>query len=524
MKMKEFTMNHITLLAFILFAFVLHGQQDILGSRTIHGDLTVNGAVTLPVSRGTTLPATCTVGQLFFRTQTQIGIHECRVTNTWTYLGSGGGGGVSSLNSLTGVLSIARTNDTNIQMTITPSGSTVSLDLSWAGALAKVRQHAATSYTDQSNTFGAFRQSLTSSASEPALRLIPYAGDPTTPLDGDIWYNSSTNKFRCRVNGTTTDCDTGGGSAVTRTAVSFSATPTFTRSSALQQWTMTLTGDVTSSTLSGASAGDLLSFEFTQDSTPRTVVMPTGFPALALCATSGSVTVAQYFWTGSAAIERSVNSPGCTERVIRWQDGTATTFPAGSDTVATLGGTQTFSGAKTFTGRLNLPNSTTRPATCIVGDVYIDTDATSGQRVYICESTDTWVVQGGGGGGGGASILYLQSYCSATLGSGTTGWCGPNASWAALENGAQYVAQKAGTLKNLRVITQSFTNPNMSCVVRKNAASTSIVASWSAGASAGTIINDTTNTASIAVADLITLQCTATGATGPALTWHVEVE
>jgi hypothetical protein len=48
---------------------------------------------------------------------------------------------------------------------------------------------------------------------------------------------------------------------------------------------------------------------------------------------------------------------------------------------------------------LRPPNSTTLPGTCTVGDVYIDTDATSGQRWYVCESTNTWVVQGGSGSG-----------------------------------------------------------------------------------------------------------------------------
>ena len=50
-------------------------------------------------------------------------------------------------------------------------------------------------------------------------------------------------------------------------------------------------------------------------------------------------------------------------------------------------------------GTLQLPNSNTLPATCEVGDIYFDTDATSGQRIYVCESTNTWVQQGGGGGG-----------------------------------------------------------------------------------------------------------------------------
>jgi hypothetical protein len=47
------------------------------------------------------------------------------------------------------------------------------------------------------------------------------------------------------------------------------------------------------------------------------------------------------------------------------------------------------------TRTLRVPHSTTLPATCSVGDVYMDTDATSGLRWYLCESSNTWVAQGG---------------------------------------------------------------------------------------------------------------------------------
>lgn len=54
-----------------------------------------------------------------------------------------------------------------------------------------------------------------------------------------------------------------------------------------------------------------------------------------------------------------------------------------------------------ITTTLEIPNSTTLPATCAVGQVYMDTDATSGQRIHACESANTWVLQGDGGGSGG---------------------------------------------------------------------------------------------------------------------------
>lgn len=44
---------------------------------------------------------------------------------------------------------------------------------------------------------------------------------------------------------------------------------------------------------------------------------------------------------------------------------------------------------------VRVPNSTTLPGTCVVGEIYMDTDATSGSRWYLCEATNSWVVQGG---------------------------------------------------------------------------------------------------------------------------------
>ncbi len=82
-------------------------------------------------------------------------------------------------------------------------------------------------------------------------------------------------------------------------------------------------------------------------------------------------------------------------------NGSASTFMR-SDAAPPLSQTisPTMSGNWLFTGRLNVPHSTTLPATCSVGDVYMDTDATSGLRWYLCESTNTWMVQGAGGATG----------------------------------------------------------------------------------------------------------------------------
>jgi hypothetical protein len=77
-------------------------------------------------------------------------------------------------------------------------------------------------------------------------------------------------------------------------------------------------------------------------------------------------------------------------------------------------------GAYDFGGvtSLEIPNSTSLPGTCAVGQIYMDTDATSGQRIYACQSTDTWALQGdGGGAGGGATEVILPIYSAKLTGS-----------------------------------------------------------------------------------------------------------
>lgn len=41
--------------------------------------------------------------------------------------------------------------------------------------------------------------------SMPLVRLIPQAADPSSPEDGDLWYNSTDGKIRARVGGVTID-------------------------------------------------------------------------------------------------------------------------------------------------------------------------------------------------------------------------------------------------------------------------------------------------------------------------------
>lgn len=54
------------------------------------------------------------------------------------------------------------------------------------------------------------KKTFSHSATTAGIKIAAVAGDPSSPEDGDVWYNASTNKFRKRQNGVTEDMDTQG--------------------------------------------------------------------------------------------------------------------------------------------------------------------------------------------------------------------------------------------------------------------------------------------------------------------------
>ena len=71
--------------------------------------------------------------------------------------------------------------------------------------------------------------------------------------------------------------------------------------------------------------------------------------------------------------------------------------------------------AQTFTRPVKL--GTTLPATCTVGDLFVDTDLTpAGQQVYLCTATDTWNLVGDGGAGGSSHNLLSATHLDSTAG------------------------------------------------------------------------------------------------------------
>jgi hypothetical protein len=95
-----------------------------------------------------------------------------------------------------------------------------------------------------------------------------------------------------------------GGQAAVYTPVTYSATPVFTAASNTgNSWAITLTGNVTSSTLVSSAPGQLLIFKVCQDATgSRTFAWPTGFTAAATISPVASACTKQsFYWDGSNA-------------------------------------------------------------------------------------------------------------------------------------------------------------------------------------------------------------------------------
>lgn len=57
------------------------------------------------------------------------------------------------------------------------------------------------------------RQTFNPNATIPGINFGSHTGDPSIPINGDVWYNSTSNKFRGRENGADVDLVDGGGGA-----------------------------------------------------------------------------------------------------------------------------------------------------------------------------------------------------------------------------------------------------------------------------------------------------------------------
>jgi hypothetical protein len=95
-------------LSLLLSAGLANAQTQVdLQSQSKNIDFS-GAAATRPVKTGTSLPSNCSVGELFFRIDASPGgnLYGCTATNTWSQLGSGGGGLSSYVGGPTGAITV----------------------------------------------------------------------------------------------------------------------------------------------------------------------------------------------------------------------------------------------------------------------------------------------------------------------------------------------------------------------------------------------------------------------------------
>lgn len=159
------------------------------------GGFLVADQATLIHSSGT-LPTTCSVGNIYIKTGASAGLYACLVTDTWT------GPYATSAALLT-----------------TPGTTTDNAVVRWNGTGGTAIQNSGITI-DDADVIGfpdGVKQTFNPDGTNAGVNIGAQSGDPSSLANGDIWYNSSTDKFRCRQNGATSDCfgpGSGGGDVV----------------------------------------------------------------------------------------------------------------------------------------------------------------------------------------------------------------------------------------------------------------------------------------------------------------------
>jgi len=141
----------------------------------------------------------------------------------------------------------------------------------------------------------------------------------------------------------------------------------------------------------------------------------------------GSITITTGAWGTLTDTRRYLNAG----TDIQAGTGISVSTAAGTATVSTdstvvrTSITNTFTGSNSFTAATRTAphrsGSGAPAASCTVGDTYFRTDATAGQNMYLCTSTNTWTQDTGGGGGLAMYDLPFLDY-NATSGSFDPAW------------------------------------------------------------------------------------------------------
>lgn len=115
-----------------------------------------------------------------------------------------GGTGITSLG--TGVATFLGTpSSANLAAAVTDETGSGALVFATSPTLTNPTIAGAISFPDD------VRQTFNPGSTNPGFNVGSLSGDPSTPTNGDMWYDSSGNKLRARINGASVDLGAGGG-------------------------------------------------------------------------------------------------------------------------------------------------------------------------------------------------------------------------------------------------------------------------------------------------------------------------
>ena len=289
------------------------------------------------ITTGAALPANCTIGDVFFQTNGPAGLYVCTALDTFVLVDL-----ISSSTTLTN-----KTLTSPVLTTPTVNGAIVFED--------------------------GTRQTFNPNGTNSGLNVGAHTADPSSPTNGDIFYDSDDNLLRARIGGTWVSLGAGGGGGLASTDIDTSAE------------IAAIVGNETGT--------NLLVFN-----TSPTLVTPTlgvatatSINGLTITSSTGTLTVTN---GKTLAVSNSLTFTGT--------DSTAFAFPSGSDTVVTLTASQTLTNktlavpsiaTPTITGAVSFedgvrqtfnPSSTvpgfnfganaTDPSTPANGDAFYDSD------------------------------------------------------------------------------------------------------------------------------------------------------
>ncbi len=193
------------------------------------------------------------------------------------------------------------------------------------------------------------------------INLVPVAGDPMTPQNGDIWYNATSNKLRARQNGVNVDLYEVLSTQITDSTVAGRAL--LTAADAPAQRALLAVEAVANKGVVNGYAGLDASGKVPSSQLPSYVDTVQEFANLAAFpapGTTGRIYVAtdtnkSYRWSGTIYIEISTSSATWTS--LTGKPSTVAGF--GIIDAVDLASTQTVTGAKTFAGPVTLTGAVT---------------------------------------------------------------------------------------------------------------------------------------------------------------------